>query len=311
MDASPAFVAAERRLWETERLAPDERFVTLAGGPTVRVQETGDGPPVLFVHGAMNGGTSWSSLMSRLPGFRCIALDRPGCGLSEPIRGEAGTAELGAVKAYADGLVPDVLDALEIDRASIVATSFGGFFAFRGAAAHPERFERIVELSWPMGAPMDAVTLSLRMSAIPGMRRLMPRLPLTRGVVRMLLRQIGLKRALANGRFTDDMVEWFFLMLRDTDTMMNEINSTPEVFTPIAGLNREMLLTDAELARVAVPVLFVWGEEDPNGGAAVARSFAARFPDATLALIEAAGHAPWIDEPDHCATRIAAFLSGP
>ena len=309
MDASPAFVAAERRLWETEGLTPEERFVTLSGGPTVRVQETGDGPPVLFVHGAMNGGTSWSSLMSRLPGFRCIALDRPGCGLSEPVGGEAGTAELGAVKAYADRLVPDVLDALDLDRASVVATSFGGFFAFRGAAAHPGRFERIVELSWSVGAPMDTVPLSLRMSAIPVMRRLMPKLPLTRGVVRMLLRQIGLKRAIANGRFTDDMVEWFFLMLRDTDTMTNEIDSTPDVFTPIAGLKREMLLTDAELARVTMPVLFVWGEEDPNGGASVARSFAARFPDATLDLLDEAGHAPWIDEPDLCATRIAAFLA--
>ena len=275
------------------------------------MQETGEGPPVLFVHGGMNGGTSWSSLMARLPGFRCIALDRPGCGLSEPIGGDAGSAELDAVKAYADRLVPDVLDALELERASVVATSLGGFFTFRSAAAHPERFERIIELSWSMGAPMDKVTISLRMSAIPGMRRLMPKLPITRGMVRMLLRQIGLRRALANGRFSDDMVEWFYVMLRDTDTMTNEVNSSPDAFTLIGGLNREMLLTDDEISRITMPVHFVWGGEDPNGGEQVARAFSARFPDSSLDLIDEAGHAPWIDEPDRCAALITEFLSGP
>jgi pimeloyl-ACP methyl ester carboxylesterase len=309
MDAPPAFADAETRLWKNESVLPDQRFITLASGPTVRVQAVGEGPPVLFVHGAMNGGTSWASLMSRLPGFRCIALDRPGCGLSEPIEGGAVRAKTDTVKAYADDLIPDVLDALELERAAVVATSFGGLFAFRAAAAHPDRIARIVELSWAMGAPMEKVTLSLRMSAMPGMRRLMPKLPMTRGAVRMLLRQIGLRRALANGRFSDDMVEWFFVMLRDTDTMVNELNSTPDVFTPVAGLNRDMLLTDDELARITMPVHFVWGGEDPNGGAGVAREFAARFPAATLDLLEEAGHAPWIDEPDVCATLISGFLS--
>lgn len=50
--------------------------------PTVRVQELGDGPPVVFLHGANTAGTSWASLASRLEGFRRIVLDRPGAGLS-------------------------------------------------------------------------------------------------------------------------------------------------------------------------------------------------------------------------------------
>ena len=138
----------------------------------------------------------------------------------------------------------------------------------------------------------------------------METVPITRPAIRMMLRQIGLKRAIANGRFSADMVEWFYVMLRDTDTMANDIRSTPDVFTPIAGLNREVLLTDDELARVTAPVQFIWGLEDPNGGEAVARAFAARFPDARLELLDKAGHAPWIDEPDRCADLIAGFLSG-
>ena len=60
------------------------RRVRLRTGGTVRVQETGDGPPVLLVHGAVNAGTSWMALMAKLPDFRCIALDRPGSDVDVP-----------------------------------------------------------------------------------------------------------------------------------------------------------------------------------------------------------------------------------
>lgn len=308
METSQRLIDAETTIWRKAEVVPTERFLTLASGIRVRVREAGDGPPVLFVHGAINDGTSWANLIGLLPDYRCIALDRPGCGQSEPVTGAAGRADLDAVKSYADSMIIEVLDALELASASVVATSYGGFFAFRAAAANPGRIERIVELSWSMGAPMDKVTLSLRAGAAPGMRQMMAKIPPTRGVIRMMLRQIGLKRALANGRFSDEMVEWFYLMLKDTDTMANELRSTPAIFTPIAGLNPEMLLTDEELARVDVPVLFLWGAEDPNGGESVARAFAARLPSAGLEMLDEAGHAPWIDESVRCAAGIREFL---
>jgi len=309
MDPTPRYAAAEAALWDAAGVEPTVRFLTLASGPSVRVQEVGDGPPVLFVHGGINNGTSWSNLIGLLPGFRCIALDRPGCGFSDPIGGAAGLAEIGAVKNYADSLIVEVLDALDLERATVVATSFGGFFAFRGASAHPDRFERIVEMSWSMGAPMEKVVLSLRAGAVPGMRQLMAKMPVSRGAVRMMLRQIGLKRAIGNGRFGDDMVEWFYVMLRDTDTMANEMRSTPAIFTPIAGLNEDMLFTDDELGRISSPVQFIWGAEDPNGGETVARALVARFPDAALQMLDEAGHAPWIDEPERCVELMLPFFS--
>jgi len=274
----------------------------------VRVQEAGEGHPVLFVHGAANAGTSWMSLVASLPGFRCIALDRPGCGLSDPIVG-APLRDLDAVESYADTFVRDVLDALELPSAHVVATSYGGYFAFRGAAAHPDRIDRVVELSWLLGAPMDKVAMSMRVGALPGVRALTTRLPVTRHMVKVLLRQIGLKRALVTGRFDDDMIDWYWLLLRDTDTMRNDIRSSPSLITPIRGLNQRLLLSDDLLARVTMPVLFLWGDEDPNGGESVARAFASRVPYATLEVIQQAGHAPWIDELDLCADRTRAFLS--
>ena len=303
------FRAAEQRLWQVAGLTPSERYVRLRTGETVRVQEVGDGDPILLVHGASNAGTSWVDLVARLDGFRCLALDRPGCGLSEPVT-SAPLRDIDAIEAYADTLVPDVLDALDVPRAHVVATSYGGYFALRGAAAHPDRIERVVELSWPMGAPMDKAPVFMRVGAIPGLQGLMSKAPVSRSSVKMMLRQIGLARAIKTGRFTDDMLDWFVAMLRDTDTMANEYRSSPKVITPVRGLNQRMLLDDDLLSRVTMPVLLLWGDEDPNGGERVARSFAARLPNAQLEMVPHAGHAPWIDEPELCAGRIRGFLAG-
>ena len=92
--------------------------------------------------------------MAGLDGVRCVLVDRPGCGLSDPIVG-GPLRDLASVQAYADRLLPDLLDALELDRAAVVATSYGGFFAFRGAATSPERVTRLIEYSWLVGAPSE------------------------------------------------------------------------------------------------------------------------------------------------------------
>ena len=298
---------SERRLWESVGVRPTERWARLRTGEMIRVQETGDGPPLLLIHGAANAGASWISLMAKLPDFRCIALDRPGCGLSDPIV-DGPLRDIDAIESYADRLLTDTLDALELPVAAVLATSYGGYFAVRGAAANPTRVGSIVEYSWLMGAPMDMVPMSLRLSSLPGMRALTAKLPVTRTMVKALLRQIGLRRAIETGTFTEEMIDWFLSVQRDTDTMANDLRSSPKIITPIRGLNERMLHTDAILARVTMPTLFLWGDEDPNGGERVAREFVTRLPDARLEVIPRAGHAPWIDEPDLCAERTRAFL---
>ena len=44
-----------------------------------------DGIPVLFIHGGPTSGGTWAPLVPRVKGFRCLVLDRPGTGLSDPL----------------------------------------------------------------------------------------------------------------------------------------------------------------------------------------------------------------------------------
>ena len=119
---------AEQRLWESVGLDPVERQVSLHRlGTTVRVLEVGQGPDVLFVHGGSASGANWAPLVARLDGFHCLLLDRPGCGLSDPL--DADLPDLGRFGEVAATLVADGLDGLDVPTAHVVATSLGGHFA--------------------------------------------------------------------------------------------------------------------------------------------------------------------------------------
>ena len=298
-------------MWESFGLEPTEQRVHLQNlNVTVRVQEIGEGPPVVLIHGASVAGASWINLVKGLDGFRCIVLDRPGCGLSDPMPGAAGKADIDAVKRAADHLISDLLDALELPIAHVLGTSFGGFFALRGAAAAPGRVSRLGLYSWSMGVPMDHTAVVMRVAGIPGIGQVMARMPITRGAAKMMLRQIGLRDAIDSGKFNDEMLDWFMAVLRYTPTMLNEIRASPKVIQPIKGLNQALLFTDEMLARVTSPVYCFWGEDDPNGGAETAKRFVARLPHCTLELVPDAGHAPWIDETELAISSTRAFLNG-
>lgn len=125
------YVEAEQRFWRSVGVAPTEHRVHLKHSNVgVRIQEVGEGSPILFVHGASNSGTSWADLVARMDGFRCLMLDRPGAGLSDRLPAAFESVE--SLAEYSDTLVVDVLDAMGLESADVVATSYGGYRTSRG-----------------------------------------------------------------------------------------------------------------------------------------------------------------------------------
>ena len=98
----------------------------------------GNGPTVLFLHGAGGNHLSW---WQQVPVFaeeyRCVTVDQRGFGQSPDVAGGPGPAAL-ATDAIA------LLDHLGIARAALVAQSMGGWAAVGAAVQAPERFWAIV-----------------------------------------------------------------------------------------------------------------------------------------------------------------------
>lgn len=296
---------AEQRLWTSIGVQPTERQIRLDRlDTTVRVQECGDGPTVVFVHGGSASGTNWAPMMPFMDGFRCVLLDRPGCGLSPPLT--ADLRDVDRFTAAADALVADVIEAVGEERAAVVATSLGGFYALRGASAHPERVDRLVAFGYTVGAPLAHVPIAMRLATLPGLQRVMTSIPPPRAAVRAILRQLGHGAALGDGRISPEFFDWFVALLRNTDSMRNDTNAPRDALNP---RHVATLLPPELLAGVTCPVRFVWSEDDPLGGADVAERFVRQFPDAELELWPATGHAPWVDDAERAADRVRDFLS--
>jgi pimeloyl-ACP methyl ester carboxylesterase len=143
--------------------------VSLADGRSLSYVEFGDpeGYPVLNCHGAFTGGldVAVASEIARRLGVRIVSPDRPGTGASTRARGRT------IAEWPAD--VEELLDALEIERCSVLGWSLGGPYAASLAALLPQRVDAvaivagIVPLDWPWeqsGAARSLLTPNLHLS---------------------------------------------------------------------------------------------------------------------------------------------------
>lgn len=295
--------AAEKRLWSAVGVTvDDERRMRLrCTGTDVRVQITGEGEPIVFLHGGPNAGSTWAPMLEHLRGFRCFIVDRPGTGLSADHVIRADMLEV------ADRFVADVLDGLELERAHVVASSFGGFLALRSAAVSPERIRRMVQMACPAMAPGMRTPKFMRMMRFRFARWLVPRLPPSAKANEDIFRQIGHGASLGAKRISPHFTEWYLDMLRYTHTMRNDLAM---IGAALDGdrFAAKLTLDASVLGAVEAPTLFLWGADDGFGGEDVAREVVNAMPHAVLEMFPGSGHLPWLDDPQTMAAKSAAFL---
>ena len=131
---------AENELFAVLDAEVEERFLDLERTDLrVRVLSHGSGVPLLLMHGVSLMAAAWAPLFAELQGFRLLALDLPGHGLSDPVRYRRGR-----VREHAHRLIDDVLDALGLDDVPVVGHSLGGMFALWHAAAGSERISEVI-----------------------------------------------------------------------------------------------------------------------------------------------------------------------
>jgi len=120
---------------------PESKFAQ-AGELRMHYVEQGSGEPVICLHGAGPGASGWSNFRGNIAALsqrhRVILPDLPGFGLSDkPIITEKPLAfNARALAAF--------LDALKLDRVTLVGNSAGGATSCRFAIDHPQRVRKIV-----------------------------------------------------------------------------------------------------------------------------------------------------------------------
>lgn len=295
-----AYRTAERRLWDRYGLEPTERFVEVRE-PAVRLRvvEVGTGRPVLFVPGTGGTGPYWAPLLRELPGVRAILLDRPGWGLSSPIRWADHD-----FKRAAAGTLTGVLDALEIEAAPVVGHSIGNVWPLSLATRSPSRVSSIVLLG---GGPLSKAIrpgrfLKLLRSPIGS---IIVRIPERQGMLRGQLKGVGHGASLEAGRIPGEYLDWHMAFTNHTDSMRNEREMVRAVLTDAGPTTA---FDAGELAAVTQPLLMLFGADDPFGTADIWRDFVGRMPNAELRLMPATGHVTWLDDPTRAGAELRSFL---
>lgn len=111
----------------------------MAGSSRIHAIETGDGKPLVLLHGSGPTALQFLPLLERLPGVRAIAVDRAGFGLSDPIEPPSEDYREAAVDS-----VNVILDGLGLTETALLGNSAGGTCALWYALAHPDRVTRLV-----------------------------------------------------------------------------------------------------------------------------------------------------------------------
>jgi len=213
----------------------------------------------------------------------------PGC---------AGSDELGDTCGIEDVVFHylELLDALGLDRFDLVGHCVGGWIAAELAVRHPERVRRLALIGasglFVPGQPIGDVFLHAQPE---------------RGVELTTLRRLlfadadapaGL-RFFPDGRGDLEEEMRRYQMLRFGSFVG---------FKPPYFYNRAL---GARLYRAAMPALVLWGEHDRMVARAHGDAYVAGLPGAAaLTLVEAAGHAAPLEQPDATAQALIDFLGG-
>jgi len=282
----------------------EEHFVDLPDlGTPIRVLEIGAGDPILFIHGSPNNAATWIPLVAELPDRRCLLLERPGAGLSEPV------ARWTNHRIQSTGIVGAVLDHFDIAEIDLAGSSFGGLYAYNFALANPDRTKSLIQLGSPAGPALLGMPAIFRLLSLPLPRFLSRRAlrPDTEEAQKMF-REIGHGRAIDAGGIPDVVFEWYSSLLCNTDTAEHLLGEIRAIASPF-GYRANARLDEAALGAIRAPLLYLWGNEDTFAAAERADALAALTPSATIEHYEGFGHLLWYDDPEAIAGGIRAFAS--
>ncbi len=219
--------------------------------------------------------------------MRAIRLDLPGFGLTGP----------DPTGDYSDGrsvaVLAALMDRLGVAHASLVGNSLGGRIAWKFAAAHPERVERLILIS-PDGFASPGFEYG-KAPEIPLVLRLLPYV-LPKFMLRMQLEPAYGDKAV----LTAALLERYHDMMRAPGVRQALLDRTAQTV-----LERP----EAILGRIAAPTLLVWGEKDALIPFANAADYLKLIPGSRLIPLPGVGHLPQEEAPGRLLEIMRAFLA--
>ena len=246
--------------------------------------EIGSGPAVVFLHGLGGSRTAWEPQLRGLSdGWRCVAWDMPGYGVSRPFSGQMTWEKAAAA-------VIELLGLLGVSSAHLVGMSLGGMVALNTALLHRDHVRSLILLATSPAFGLDGSTTVEGWKA----ERLAPlsaAVTLADVAPRML-------RTVAGPQAPDSVI---------AEASRSMARISPEGFRaaveclPSHDLRRR-------LGELQLPCLVMVGDLDLETPPSYARYLTDHIAGARLAVIEGAGHLVNLERPGAVNERLRSFL---
>ncbi|MFF9915344.1 alpha/beta fold hydrolase [Streptomyces sp. NPDC013457] len=250
-------------------------------GLMVAYDRVGEGPPIVFLHGAAEDARVWRPQLDALAdAFTVVAWDEPGAGRSSDIPGSFSLAD------YAHCLAA-VVESQGLGPAHIAGLSWGGTVALEFYHHHADLVKTLILIDtyagWKGSLPAEEVRARVE------------------GAHRMLSAPHGEFGPTLPGLFAGEPPAEFVPLL---DAMAAA--ARPETMRTQLSL---MARTDQRdlLPTVSVPTLLLWGEQDVRSPLAVARQLQQAIPNAGLVVIPGAGHVSNLERPEEFNRAVRDF----
>ncbi|HEV2769769.1 MAG TPA: alpha/beta hydrolase [Solirubrobacteraceae bacterium] len=255
--------------------------VQAARGLEIAFQRVGEGPPLVFVHGAAEDHRVWGPQLAALADeFAVVAWDEPGAGRSSDVPAAFGLAD------YARCLAA-LIEALALGPAHVAGLSWGGTVAQELYRHHPQLIATLILVDtyagWKGSLPEEEVRARVagtrQMLAAPA-EEFDPTLP---------------------GLFAGDPPAEFVALLEQIAAAVRPESLKTQLSVMAEADQRDLL------PRIAVPTLLIWGELDTRSPLGVAHQFEQAIPDTTLVVIPRCGHVSNLEQPEQFNQAVREF----
>lgn len=258
-------------------------------GTRIAVYTSGEGRPLVVVHGTTSDHTTWRLVLPFLePHVEVHAVDRRGRGHS----GDSEDYDLG--KECEDvAAVVEAAAAASGSPVDLLGHSYGGNIAFRTAARTANIHKLVLYEGWP--APNVAHRL-VRPSLLAHLEML-----------------------LADDRPEEMLVTFYRDIVLMSDEELTTLQASPTWPARVAAAGTvprelrafgEHAFDPATAARIDVPVLLLVGENSPDEIKADPEIVAAALPDARVRVLTGQAHMAHLTAPEIFADEVWSFLRG-
>lgn len=257
-----------------------------------RAGDTGQRPCVVLVHGIAGDGSEWEPVLDTLStSYDVIAPDLAGHGESTRLRGDH------SIGAFATWL-RDVLEALEVERATFVGHSLGGGVVMQFAYQFPEYVERMVLVS--SGGLGREVSALIRAASLPGAEWVLGGVGVAARSAEPLLAAVGVGPRTEYGELVHRIGG-----LTDGDRRAAFVRAVRAIASPggqrVNASDRLYLAED-------VPTVIVWGARDRIIPVTHAHATHEAVPGSELVIFDEAGHFPHGDDPERFTAVLENFI---